>query len=219
MRKRFLKLGDYITSVPGFTLCSLSLSPAVYRAVRETVPGMDGDADCTDLIVGHAVYNSRTLTAVLELSERNRVYRKGVIDDMLNRLDGRQMQIVLPDDPCRYLFGRVHIEQQYNDMAHASVKVTALCDPWRYDRNERVICMTDDAQTQYLDIRNQGRKTVCPTFVSDSAFTVMTDSSEVHTTTDGGTYHWDDILLPPGKTALLYDGSGTTEIRFREAVL
>lgn len=219
MHKRFLKLGDYVTSVPGFTLCSWSLSPAAYRAVRETVPGMDGDADCTDLLVGHAVYNSRTLTAVLELSERNRLYRQGVIDDMLNRLDGRNMQIVTPDDPCRYLVGRVHIEQQYNDMAHAAVKVTAVCDPWRYDRNERAYYLTNDAIQQLVKLRNQGRKTVCPTFVTDANCTIQTEYGVMHTADKAGKYQWDDILLSPGATQLMHAGSGALEIHFREAIL
>lgn len=219
MHKRFLKLGDYVTSVPGFTLCSWSLSPAVYRSVRETIPGMDGDIDCTDLLTGHAVYNSRTLTAVLELSEGNRLYRKGVIDDMLNRLDGRNMQIVTPDDLCRYLVGRVHIEQQYNDMAHAAVKVTAVCDPWRYDREERVCLLQNDKSPQMVKLRNQGRKTVCPTFTTDIGFVVQTDSGIVHTVGNAGAYQWDDILLSPGITQIMHYGSGILEIRFREAIL
>lgn len=219
MRKRCLKLGDYVTSVPGFTLCSLALSPAVYRAVRETIPGMDGDADCTDLLTGHAVYNSRTLTAVLELSEGNRMYRKGVIEDMLNRLDGHQMQIVLPDDPCRYLTGRVHVEQQYNDMAHAAVKLTAVCEPWRYDRNDRVYLLQNDALPQRIKLRNQGRKTVCPTFITGAECIVQTDSGVMHTADNAGTYQWDDILLAPGTTQIMHSGGGTLEIHFREAIL
>lgn len=219
MQPRYLQFGDYVTSVYGFTLCNWSLSPASYRAIRETIPGVDGVIDCSEWLTGHVIYDSRTLTAVLELSDGDRLYRKSVIDDMINRLDGQQMRIVLPDDPCRYLTGRVHVEQQYNDNAHAAVKVTAVCDPWKYDRDERIIRLTNDAQTQDAVIRNRGRKTVCPVFATDSSFTVLAESGDVHSADKAGAYQWDDVLFSPGRTELIFSGSGILEIRFREAIL
>ena len=93
MKKRFIQIGDYATADAGFTLCKWSLSPAVYRAVRETVPGMDGAADCSALLTGDVQYDVRTLTAVLELSEKTRDYRLGAIAHLINRFDGRTEQI------------------------------------------------------------------------------------------------------------------------------
>lgn len=218
MRHRYIQIGDFVSSVFGFTLHSFSLSPAVYRSVRETIPGMDGDVDCSELLTGNVQYNSRTLTAVLELSEKDRLYRKSVIEHMLNILDGRKLQITLPDDPHLYLIGRVHIEQQYNDMAHAAVKITAICDPFRYAKQETVRVLQNDIIVRGDTIINQGRRAVCPTFTASDACAV-TIGSVTHDITEAGTYQFDDIILQSGETEIQHSGSGTLTVSFREGYL
>lgn len=215
---RYIQIGDFISSIPGFTLCSWTLSPAVYRAVRETIPGMDGDADCSELLTGYAQYNSRTLTAVLELSEGDRMYRKSVIDRMINRLDGKDLEITLPDDPHLYLFGRVHIEQQYNDMAHAAVRITAVCDPFRFAKQETVHILQNTESPQIVTLRNLGRRTVCPIWNATDACSVTIDGI-THEIEETGTYQFDDIILKSGETEVQHRGSGTLTVRFREGYL
>lgn len=217
MNKRFILIGDYATSNVGFTLASCSLSPAVYRSVREAVPAMDGAADCSELLTGTVQYESRTLTAILELSEKNRAYRRTVIDHLINAFDGKTELITLPDTPNLYLKGRIHIEQQYNDMAHAAVKVTAVCDPWHYAKQETVYTLTNAIGVQNVAIRNQGRKTVCPLFSSDGDCTVTVGcvTHEIHS----GSRQFDDIVFRNGSTMISHSGSGMLQITFREGWL
>lgn len=218
MKKRFIQIGDYATADAGFTLCKWSLSPAVYRAVRETVPGMDGAADCSALLTGDVQYDVRTLTAVLELSEKTRDYRLGAIAHLINRFDGRTEQIILPDTPHLYLRGRIHVEQQYCDTAHAAVKLTAICEPWQYARQETAYVLTNTAAVQSAAIRNQGRKAVCPVFTAAAPCAVIC-GNVTHGISAAGSCQFDDIVFRHGSTVISHSGSGTLRITFREGWL
>ena len=218
MNKRFIRLGSYPTSEAGFTLASWSLSPAVYRAVRETLPAMDGAADCSELLTGTVQYESRTLTAILELSEKSREYRRTVIARIINAFDGKTEQITLPDTPHLYLNGRIHIEQQYCDCAHAAVKITAVCDPWQYAKQETDYVLTNTSAIQTASIRNQGRRTVCPVF-SVTAPCVIICGNITHEIDAAGSFQFDDIVFPHGNTVISYSGSGALRITFREGWL
>ena len=147
---------------------------------------MDGEADCSALLTGEVQYEPRTLTVALELSEKDRAYRLGVIAHLINRFDGKTAQITLPDTPQLYLTGRIRIEQQYCDTAHAAVKITADCDPWQYAKQEAVYLLTNTASEQTAAIRNQGRRTVCPVFESDAPCTV-TAGTVTHEISEAGT--------------------------------
>lgn len=216
--KRYIQIGEFVSSVPGFTLCGWSLSPPVFRSVREGIPGMDGDVDCSELLTGRVQYNNRTLTATLELSEKNRMYRKTVIDKMMNELDGKNLHIILPDDPHLYLNGRVQIAPQYNDAAHAAVKITAVCDPWRYAKQETLFIIENTAGPQNTTVRNQGRRAVCPFFTVSNSCNI-TVGTVTHEITDAGTYQYDDIIFSHGNTVVRHSGNGTLQIRFREGWL
>lgn len=139
MWKRTIILGDYDTAAHGWTLApGWALSPAKYRQNFVEVPGMDGPLDLSTVLGGRPVYDTRTLTATLECSEGTRLEREALINDMVNRLTGQRMAIVLPDDPLHHITGRVEVAKNYNDPAHAAVTVTAICGPWREAMEETV---------------------------------------------------------------------------------
>ena len=138
MEKRKMIFGSYDTALTGlWTLTEWALSAAEYKQNFMEVPGRDGALDLSATLTnGEPKYGSRTLSAVFESSEGSRLERKARMDTMVNWLSGWRMNIELPDDPEHYLVGRVQVEPLYNDMAHASVQVTAVCDPWLYAKRE-----------------------------------------------------------------------------------
>jgi len=127
MEKRKIIFGTYDTAVDGlWTLAAWSLSSAQHVTNYVAVPGRDGSLDLSTAITdGEPRYNDRTLTATFESSEGDRLEREGRINVMTNWLDGWRMNIELPDDPDHYITGRLHIQKDYNDPAHAAVTVTA----------------------------------------------------------------------------------------------
>lgn len=223
MMKRGLHIGNYDTS-QRWTLASWELSRATQFTRYVNVPGrrrglLDLSGALTD---GDPVYEQRELTAVLECSEGTRLERKQWVDDMINELDGLQWNIVLPDDPHHYVVGRVGVTLLYNDTAHASVQVDAICEPWRYNLAETVVVLKATETAQTARLTNRGRLALVPTVtVTGEGADVLLDLGSVSYALSAGAYDHDlpALFLKRGDTLLTYSGSGTIYITYREAVL
>lgn len=223
MEKRKLILGSYDTVDDGlWTLTGLEFSAPALMTYFVDVPGrkagpLDLSAALTD---GDPTYGSRTLKATLESSEGTYLDREERISAMINWLDGWRLEIVLPDDPDRYIVGRVSVAKDFNDPAHAGVTVTAICEPWRYSFLERQYTLYALGTSQTVTILNAGRLTVVPLLTvtgADASVRLVYGSSSW--TLGPGTYKLPDLTLKQGDSQLLYSGTGTVQISFREGVL
>lgn len=222
MTKRKIVFGTYDTAADGLlTLTGWELSAPEYQSNMVEVPGRDGALDLsTALTDGEPRYKSRTLVATFETSEGTRLERKERLDTMVNWLDGWRMDIQLPDDDTRYITGRVSVAVAYNDPAHAAVTVNAVCDPWRYAKNETVVTLTAGTEAQTASLVNSGRKSQAPTLtISGDDASVALVYGAYSWTLGSGVYILPDLILQLGSNALTYSGTGTVEIRYREAVL
>lgn len=218
MEKRKLLLGGYDTAEELWTLCSWKLSDPTHEQNFIKIPGSSVTLDLsTALTDGEPAYNTRTLTATLESSEGDRLERKARIYDMVNRLDGRRMDIILPDDPGLYITGRVSVKVDYNDLAHASVSITAVCEPWRHNNTETIVTFSSTSTEKTSTVANNGRKPVIPTLEVTGSVT-LTFEEKTHALT-AGTYILPDLYLTPGDHDLTYSGTGTLTLTYREAVL
>lgn len=217
---RSMTFGSYNTHADGlWTLTGFALEDPALKTNLVEIPGSSELLDLsTALTDGEPTYGSRTLKATFESSEGDRLAREERISKMLNRLDGYRVNIVLPDDVQHYLSGRVQVKRIYNDMAHASVQVTAVCDPWRYDKEETVVSLQATATEQTAVIINQGRLSVVPTVTvqGDEVGLVFGDFSRA---LSAGTYLLPDLYLTPGEHSLKYSGVGSLTLTYRGAIL
>lgn len=220
MTKRGLTIGTYDTAVQGWTLTSWKLSDPVHESKYLPVPGRrKGPLDMSTVLTdGDPVYESRTLTAVFETSEGNRLDRESRINIMTNWLDGWKADIVLPDDDQHYVVGRVSVAKLYNDLAHGSVQVTAICEPWRYNKEETVVVLEGTTDTQTATLPNQGRLAVLP-LLTVTGGEVLLVAGASSWALGPGTYALPDLLLPPGGKAVAYSGTGVLTFTYREGVL
>ena len=223
MEKRKIIIGTYDTALEGlWTLSSWNLSRA--EAVEEyvIVPG-HGLLDLSEAVTeGEPYYKSREFEAILESSEGNRLQREERINQMINKLDGMRLNIVLPDDSLHYITGRVRVEKLYNDPVHASVRVSATCDPWRYNNTETVVGVTAATTAKTVSLINNGRLSLVPkTKVAGGTVTIkFTYDGSSRTWTGGaGEYNFVDLYVKPGSLAVTYSGTGTITFTYREAVL
>lgn len=219
MAKRGLIIGNYDTAAELWTLTAWTFSDPIKVTNIVDVPGRrKGPLDLsTALTDGDPVYSSRTLTATFECSEGTRLEREDKIDDMVNQLDGLQFNIVLPDDPYRYVTGTVSVARLYNDLAHASVQVTATCEPWRYNNAETAVVLAAATTAQTRALRNTGRLAVVPLLeVSGDVVLVFGTYSWA---LSAGSYMLPDLLLQRGESVVTYSGTGALTFTYREAVL
>ena len=222
MEKRKLIIGTYDTALTGlWTLTGWDFSAPEYVQSFIDVPGrVDGPIDAsTALTDGDPRYGQRTLSAIFESSEGTRLEREERIRTMQNLLDGWRLDITLPDDPTHHIKGRVRVEKIYNDMAHASIRVTATCDPWRYNNTDTVVALQATESAQTTALINSGRRAVSPhlTVLGGSVRLVFGEASWV---LDVGTYPaLPDLFLTSGSFPLTYSGTGSIILTYREAVL
>lgn len=221
-KKRGLVLDDYDTATEGWTLCELALAePETQTSFVEVLGRSLGPIDMsTALTNGDPRYLSRELSARLECSEGTRDERNDAISVMTNKLHGQRVDIVLPDDPTRYITGRVSVTTEYSDMAHASVALSAVCDPWRYNKTETVVeVMALDDETSIM-LSNEGRRVISPEVtVSGYGANVRLACGADTWSLNEGTYHLSGLALKHGNTLLTCYGYGTLTFRYREAIL
>lgn len=224
MEKRKILIGDYDTARDGlWTLSGWALGRAEAFESYAVVPGHSGALDLSTVLTdGEPYYNDRPFEAVLESSEGTRLEREQRISQMINKLDGWRVNLVLPDDPEHYITGRVRVERLYNDLAHASVRVMATCDPWRYNAEETMVRLTATDTEATVPLVNDGRLSVIPNIeiIGGSVKLTFTVGTEERTwTLSPGKYVLADIYLRTGASPLRYSGDGQVVLTYREAVL
>lgn len=220
MEKRKIIFGTYDTAAEGlWTLTGWVLSDAEQKTEYMDLPGGNGRLDTSTVLTdGEPVYGDRTLTATFECSEGTRLEREDRISRMVNWLDGWRMNITLPDDPLHYITGRVHVKRLYNDPAHASVQVDAVCSPWRYNVAETVVGLQATPTAQTTALVNSGRLALVPT-LTIAGGEVLLASGGASWALSAGVYALPDLYLRSGSTYITYSGTGSLLVTYREAVL
>lgn len=224
MQKRKILIGTYDTAAEGlWTLANWELGNAEHHKSYVEVPGHNGPLDLSTVLTdGEPYYGSREFEATLESSEGTRQEREERINQMINKLDGWRHNITLPDDTEHYISGRLSVTRLYNDPAHAAVRVTATCDPWRYNNSETVVGLIATATEQAVALINNGRCSVVPNIaVTGGPVTlIFNNGTEEYTETlSSGDYILPYIYLKTGASPLRYSGTGRVTLTYREAVL
>ena len=226
----------YNTATRGLTLTAWTLTEPKLIENYIDVPGRsDGPIDAsTALTDGDPRYGTRELTATLECSEGTRAEREDLILRMKKILDGWEFTIQLPDYDDYRVRGRVRVERIYNDNAHASVRITAVCAPWLYAAEEKTISIDLNDSAQEYHFSNTGRKLVAPTVVVTGADVTVygwqvnnppfdsSKSSMSRRTVSAGTYQWPEFYIFPSQsyhTVFSSEGVSNVKITYREAVL
>ena len=224
--KRKLILGEYDTALHGlWTMNSCKITKAQQIQNYIDVPGRYAPLDAsTALTDGQPYYGSAHLLAGFESSEGDLAARQSRIDAMRNYLDGRNLQIIHPDHPDQYLIGRVQVEQEYNDLVHCAVTVSAVCEPWFYAAEPTVQTVELTDESQDIQLINSGRMAVVPTVVVAGDVHLECGASAWDLTT--GEYVLPDMLLSPGRNYgvagglwVSCSGEGAVTFSYREAVL
>lgn len=225
MEKRTLLLGTYDSAVYGWTLASCVITKAQQVQTFVPVPGRYAPLDLSTVPTdGQPYYDSASLDAVLECSEGDREHRQELISVLINYVDGRSLQIVHPDHPNHYLVGRIQATQEYSDPAHCAVRISAICEPWLYEVDETTITLVASATKKETTIEIHGRLAVVPT-VTVTGEASLTFEGKTWALSKGEHILPDLFLTPrelpddPAAHTLIYSGSGTISLSFREAVL
>lgn len=221
MEKRTILLGDYDTAAHGlWTLTHWEFPEPEVEENLVTVPGRaNGPLDVSTVLTdGRPRYGARPLTVTLESSEGDRMARDARIAEMVNKLHGKRVEIVLPDRPQHYAVGRLKVQTMYNDLAHASVQVTGTCEPWLYYKEEQVFQTTaTTGSIPIITLPNRGAMDVVPLVQVPGGASVRIEYKTFSWVLSAGDYRLPDLLLVPGDNEIKCNGRSV--ISYREAVL
>ena len=224
MQKRSVRLGDYDTASDGlWPLAALDFQEPELETNLVPIPGRTrGPLDLSYVLTeGEPCYGSRSLSITLESSEGDRAARQMRISNMINRLHGRRVDIVLPDHPQHYATGRLSVKQSYNDLAHAAVEVSATCEPWLYSAKETQVVLQATSSEQVAHLTNSGAMTVVPVLevTAEAGQNILLKYGTASGSFSAGIYSWPTLWLTPGEHEVTYSGAGIMTIKYREAVL
>lgn len=219
MTMRKIVFGAYDTWQDwGLTLTSYELSAPEYKSNFVSVPCRDGDIDLSTVLTdGEPRYNNRELTATFEISSGTRDSRVELFSKIINALDGRSVNITLPDDTTHYITGRCSVSVGYNDLAHGEISVAAVCQPWRFANDESVRSTAISSTAATVTLTNNGRRVLTPTIIVSSSATIVFGPNTV--TLSAGTSKLPELQMPSGDTSVTASGSGSIKFLWREAVL
>lgn len=224
MQKRSVRLGDYDTASDGlWTLAALDFQEPELETNLVPIPGRTrGPLDLSYVLTeGEPCYGSRSISITLESSEGDRAARQLRISNMINRLHGRRVDIVLPDHPQHYATGRLSVKQSYNDLAHAAVEVSGTCEPWLYSAEETQVVLQATSSEQVAHLTNSGAMTVVPVLevTAEAGQNILLKYGTASGSFSAGIYSWPTLWLTPGEHEVTYSGAGIMTIKYREAVL
>lgn len=105
------------------------VAPPKVREVYVEVAGADGNLDLTEALVGRPNLDRRE--AKFEFTVMNRERWDSVYTSLMNTIHGRDMRVVLDDDPYWYYSGRVQVDAFATSKHTATITVTGYFDPYK----------------------------------------------------------------------------------------
>lgn len=198
-------------------LTAKSVTPPQAKTKYVSIDGMNGTLDLSEVLTGEITYNDRTVSASFVLTEGSFNERNGILREIVNRLHGKKVKLIEPDDPTHYFLGRVTIKILKNQLPYGEISLEAVCDPWRYSINDSVRRVEVNDQTIDIVINNNGAKTLSPEITVTGSVNISFNNGNVSLT--DGTYKISDLRLYAGVNIINVSGEGVVTFTYKEADL
>lgn len=214
------------------------ISPPDLKKVYIDIPGSNGSIDLSEVVSGCPVYNNRE--GEIDFIVLNENYSGFSSYDtwikryteILNFLHGRDIEMILEDDPDYYYRGRFLINEWVSSKDYSSITLSYMLDPFKWasksslvtkpNLKDIAITSADPGITIHLTEDDTGVAPVVPTFVSNATMTVTCQNSIGENVTKqivSGRTTDSDIRFTGGDTKLIIKGSGVVSIDFYEGRL
>lgn len=198
-------------------LTAKSVTPPQAKTKYVSIDGMSGTLDLSEALTGEVTYNDRTVSASFVLTEGSFGERNRLLRDIVNRLHGKKVKLIEPDDPNHYFYGRVTVKTLNNRLPYGEISLEAICDPWRYSINDSVRRVEVNGQTIDVVINNNGAKTLSPEITVTGSVDITFNNGNVSLT--DGTYKISDLRLYAGVNIIGVSGEGVVTFTYKEADL
>lgn len=215
---RGVLFGDYHTGNDwGLILNAKSLTPPEPKTNFIDIDGRDGSIDLSETLTGEVRYYDRIASFTFLMTDGSHRDRELLTNEIVNKIHGKRLNIVLPDEPDHYLVGRCNVTGVANDRAYGVLEIECTCEPWKYAERETSKTYTANGSTVAINCINTGRKTVIPTVTVTGSLIITIGTSSV--SLSAGEYKLSALRLKAGSNGFSIKGTGSITLKYREAVL
>lgn len=193
-------------------LLSCKITPPVRKTYPINVPGADGEIDAAEGMYP-ARYEMRTITATFAPSGRPLT---DTVSALINALEGRTVEVILPGDAEHYMSGTVHVVGA-GGMVAPEIMLTILCMPWKYAAQEREYTVPASATERTYTLVNGGTREAVPTLELSGDATITFDGSTY--TISAGKYMMTELTISGNGSITVGIKGKSAKIRYREAIL
>lgn len=211
----------------GLILSSVEIEPPQIKTKKIDIPGANGSIDLTQFD-GKIHYYDRTLTFVFTARGIAKSWAS-VFSEVTSRLHGREMDIVLDDDPFYTWHGRVSVKSYKRGKSNGTIEIEVDASPYKYSRfatDQEVEWDTFDFTNGILQcLKNivvDGTTEVKAVGYAENTVPVISVTGTVSVTYDGITTALPEgknkilsITIREGENTLIFTGKGTVTIEYR----
>lgn len=215
----------------GMYLFSKSIGSPEVKSNKVDLVGADGSIDLTSAISDKPLYKNRKLSFTFGVLNPKTSWAKKY-SDVLNKIHGRNMRVILDDDKSYYYTGLISVNEWKSDKTHGEIvvdcdvepykkKLSASDEPWLWDTFSFIdgIAQSSDYDVHIMRdvlILVQGSE-VIPEFISDSNMQIVYDGKSYQIGAETKKFY--DLRLQAGLNSLRFMGNGNIKVRFREEML
>ena len=208
------------------------ISPPEPKYIYVDIPASDGQIDLTESLIGNVPYYNREIVFEFNVIDaRNRWSM--IYSEILDRIHGQRMKIILDEDPSYYYIGRVTVNEWESDKRTSVITITADVDPYKYRmqsttedwlwdpfnfETDRIIDYRDIA----FDPAGAGRIFQNLTFYCERkkvipTFTFHLDNADQVMVFHGGKFYWFNNNVPTKNSDIMFaNGSNTISVYERD---
>lgn len=211
----------------GLIVSEIVIKPPKIKEKKIKIPCSDADVDLTEFS-GQIHYENRTIKMVFSISGVKTNW-PAVFSDVSNKLHGRRMAVILPDDLSFIWMGRVKIKENTKKLSIGKIEIELDAEPYKQSKNtslEEVEWDSFDLDVGIMqcfkDIEVSGTKEVVIVGYRKRVVPVMIAAGTISVTVKGITVELSegrnkvlDIAIEEGVNKFTFSGEGVVSVEFR----
>lgn len=187
------------------------ITPPTPKTKMVEVPGMDGALDLSKVLTGCMQYNRRAMQMEFAILAPRAMWPE-IHSDIMDALHGREMSIILDDDPEYCYTGTLSVAGFDPQEVVSAVKVTADIEP--YKTRLEATCKSYTVSGSLTATITGRKKPVVPVITASSAMQ-LTFGGKVYNLA-AGENTLDDVIIREGVNTFVFTGDGSVSLAYRE---